>query len=213
MVDEVIPEIVVTAPGPTDGRGPSPFGGIPSFGGQPGGSGDGDGGGSGLPIPLDKLLGLFGGLLGGGGDPNAQIRPAVPINLGGGGGGLFGGQNPLASFLPSPTDTIGSNITQVASKGAGEPRQFGDTTTDEPDAGNEPNKFSQFAGKFGDNLNRTLSSPTKTAGLGLLGDMDPRLVYAGLLAAGLFDKGPQSSQIGSSGGGFSGTGKSGFGGF
>ena len=52
-------------------------------------------------------------------------------------------------------------------------------------AENDPqNPFSQFFG----NLDSNLQSPSKQLGLGLLGQLNPNLPYAGLLAMGLLGK-------------------------
>ena len=43
-----------------------------------------------------------------------------------------------------------------------------------------------FLSQFGKGIDETLSSPSKQLGIGLLGQIDPRLSLAGLLAGGLF---------------------------
>ena len=55
---------------------------------------------------------------------------------------------------------------------------------DDPNVAKKQNPFSGFFGNFDQNI----QSPGKQLGLGLLGSIDPRLGYAGLLGMGLFGK-------------------------
>ena len=57
----------------------------------------------------------------------------------------------------------------------------GPPQTETPQSG-----FGDKLGGFFGNIDNTLQSPSKTIGLGLLGNIDPRLGYAGLLASGFF---------------------------
>ena len=124
-----------------------------------------------------NLAGMFGGLLGGGG-PQVGSAPVVPTVTG---SGIPLGSESAAqamSRMAAGTNfgqpgTLSEAITPPASEEAGEP----DKTT-----------FSQRVEQFAGNLDNTLNSPAKMLGIGLLGQVDPRLVWAGLLAAGLFDK-------------------------
>ena len=48
--------------------------------------------------------------------------------------------------------------------------------------------FGEKVGGFFGNLDQNLQSPSKVIGMGLLGQIDPRLAVGGLLAGGLFGK-------------------------
>jgi hypothetical protein len=83
--------------------------------------------------------------------------------------------NPIEQGKNAAEDAVGPPITAM---GPGAP---GTRTTDEQPPVNP------FSGFFG-NLDNTLGSPAKLLGLGLLGQIDPRLGAAGLLAGGLLGK-------------------------
>ena len=83
--------------------------------------------------------------------------------------------NPIEQGKNAAEDAVGPPITAM---GPGAP---GTRTTDEQPPVNP------FSGFFG-NLDDTLGSPAKVLGMGLLGQIDPRLGAAGLLAGGLLGK-------------------------
>lgn len=137
---------------------PGSFGSMPSFGG--GGGGGGGAGSYASYIPM--LMSLFGG----GGQQ--QVQAPLPVdNI-----GLLGGKvgdSGLRGFRQASNAQIGGidNLeTEPFSK-----KSEGDT----------PNPFVGFF----DKLDTNLQSPSKQIGLGLLGQQDPRLAVAGLIAMGL----------------------------
>jgi len=97
----------------------------------------------------------------------------------GGAGGLLGGSPGalanLSQFGMSNSGTIEEAVTPPASEQVGPPESRAGT-------GDQPG----LLGKFFNNLDQTFSSPSKQLGLGLLGNVDPKLGIAGLLASGLF---------------------------
>ena len=123
-------------------------------------------------------LPLISGLLGGGYEAGAPAPPPVDNS------GQMGVANPFNA------NTGVSQLAQGNNFGLPIPNALSGVEKPEssfalPDA---LKKAGDFGGEFLSNVNNTLESPAKLTGLGLLGDINPRLVYAGLLAAGLFDK-------------------------
>ena len=148
---------------------PLNFGSLPSSGGpSPGGMG-------GFPPPdqwgqMLKMLGLIQG--------EQQIAPPAPApNT-----GLFGNQPNLSEIdnIPLPNTPVPTTqadpVPEFFRKGSTPPV---DTTADEMSFGD---RFSNFFG----NLDQHMESPSKIIGLGLLGQIDPRLANLALVAGGLF---------------------------
>ena len=118
--------------------------------------------------------------------------------------GLLGGDS--MKTLSAPTQTPTTDIAGLAQSASqsdpplampmegppeGPPQPYGEygkpggpsgpPQTETPQSG-----FGDKLGGFFGNIDNTLQSPSKTIGLGLLGNIDPRLGYAGLLASGFF---------------------------
>lgn len=107
----------------------------------------------------------LGGTTGVGGD--ALSRLAERNNFG---SGIIGGLPEAMQNLP--TQQIGAATPSMADMAA--ENNFG---------GSEPQKQGGI-GQFFGNIDSTLQSPAKTLGIGALGQIDPRLAMAGLLASG-----------------------------
>lgn len=101
---------------------------------------------------------MLGGTHGVGGNADAIAQLAMQNNFGQ--GGMIGG-------LPGAMQNLPEGGSEVPPKETQEPSGLG---------------------KFFGNLDSTLSSPSKTLGIGALGQIDPRLALAGLLASGFWNQ-------------------------
>ena len=129
--------------------------------------------------------------------------PAAAPQFGGQGGGLLGqqsgpeglmrilanaGQNP---FMGGIEALQGQNPElfakpQVATPVPTKNEQFGPPDELFESGPDKKAGIKGFLSQFGKGIDETLSSPSKQLGIGLLGQIDPRLSLAGLLAGGLF---------------------------
>ena len=115
-----------------------------------------------LPVLLPSLLG------------SKQVAPAAPAYQPGPTPGVGNDTENLFMDTP-PAPTVG-DLTQ------GLPDWFVQGSTPKPDTtADEQNPIEAIFG----NLDSNLQSPSKQLGLGLLGQINPNLPYAGLLAMGL----------------------------
>lgn len=110
---------------------------------------------------------LLPGLLG-----STQIAPAAPPPNMGPVTGIP--TNPEAISALARQNNFGSGI-------------FGSTPVSDLASGSQAGNSNTKGGGFFDNLDKTLSSPSKTLGIGLLGQLDPRLALAGLIASGFMN--------------------------
>ena len=146
-----------------------------NFGSMPSSSGPAPGGMGGFPPPEQwgQLLQLFGVM---GGEPE-MAPPAPAPNQ-----GLFGNKPNLSEIdnIPLPNNPVPTTeadpVPEFFRKGSTPPV---DTTNDEMTFGDRANNF------FG-NLDQHMESPSKILGLGLLGQIDPRLARLALIGGGLF---------------------------
>jgi len=135
------------------------------------------------------MLASFGSSLGGG-----QLGDIAPPFQPGPSPGLLGGPPPQANPAIGMPDIAG--LAQSASQSdpalampmEGPPQPYGQPggPSGPPQDETPQSGFGDKLGGFFGNIDNTLQSPSKTIGLGLLGNIDPRLGYAGLLASGFF---------------------------
>ena len=122
--------------------------------------------------------------------------PAPPPTIGqsGGAGGLLGQQIDPDELMRILTRSSEANSTGALAAVQNQnpdlfakPETGGPPNTDDLEA--KPDKLDRikgFLGQFGKGIDATLESPSKQLGIGLLGQIDPRLSLAGLVAGGLF---------------------------
>lgn len=127
------------------------------------------------PAAMAAIGPLFQQLFGG-----QQVAPAAPAPQLGGTTGVGGDAlSRLAERNNFGSGAVGSGII------GGLPEAMQNLPQGLPPGtqGIQPEEPSGF-GKFFGNIDSTLSSPSKTLGIGALGQIDPRLAMAGLLASG-----------------------------
>ena len=169
----------------------------------------GRGGGGGGSTPGFDPLSLFTGGLASSIFGTKQLGGVAPTPDFGGGGQLDTSigpegeaQSPELAALLQQLFSAGGEQTGVVGEAVGALPPPIDTPSvqanDVPDffrEGSTPQETPSFlsglgekAGGFFGNLDENLQSPSKVIGMGLLGQIDPRLGYGGLLASGLFGK-------------------------
>ena len=134
-----------------------------------------------MPFPgIIPILGALGALSG------KQVAPAAPPFQPGQmpQGGLLGGSQTLGG--PSVTDGFMQKIGGIPDISDLVQSAPASDVTAPPVDMPETEGFGEKIGGFMGGMDKTLQSPTKRLGLGLLDQQDPRLALGALLASGLF---------------------------
>ena len=126
--------------------------------------------------------------LGGQAPSPGGIGGSSPGGIGGSGGLLGGDLSGILPLLPSLLLNQGSGGVQGALEESGVASTGPREEVGPPESRAGAGEQAGLLGKFFNNLDTTFSSPSKQLGLGLLGNINPALGGAGLLASGLFGK-------------------------
>ena len=128
----------------------------------------------GAPAPAfqpGEMLGQAGGL---GNIQDELLKPQGLLSL-------------LQSLNQGPEAPISEAVESLPAEQAGPPSpQFGPPDELFESGPDKKAGIKGFLSQFGKGIDETLSSRSKQLGIGLLGQIDPRLSLAGLLAGGLF---------------------------